>query len=274
MQRRRPAPASGWQRRARAAVRARGWRTVLAERRHDGPLVVQKPLYPEGDAVCHAIVVHPPGGIAGGDELVDRWRAASAKRARAAHHARRGQVVPLAGAAGRASGYRFDVERRMLEWLPQETIVFDGALAAARLRGRPRRARRAIIGWDIVCLGRTGSGERFTAANAELRSTHHARGQSRSGSSAAALPAAATLLRSPAALRGCTGLRHARRGAGVRRDHRGACRRAASTDVAAVTQLPGVLVARYLGDSTRGGASSASARSGQLLRRPCSAGRR
>ena len=134
-------------------------RTVLAERRQDGPLVVQKPLYPEGDEVCHAIVVHPPAGIAGGDELE------VAAKAGAGAHA-------LLTTPGAAKWYRsagpwarqklaFEVAG-VLEWLPQETIVFDGALADMGCEVN-LDAEACYIGWEILCLGRTG----FVGTHAE-----------------------------------------------------------------------------------------------------------
>jgi len=133
-------------------------KTTLSRKVHDGPLVVQKPLYPEGGEICHAIVVHPPGGIAGGDELtldVQTGKCASA-------------LLTTPGAAKwyRSSGPRakqslsFEVAGT-LEWLPQETIVFDGALAETGFEA-DLTGDAGLIGWDIVCLGRTGSGERFT----------------------------------------------------------------------------------------------------------------
>jgi urease accessory protein len=127
-------------------------------RRHKGPLRVQKHLYAEGPEVCQHIIVHPPGGIAGGDRLEisasverDAWAQitspGAAKWYRAAGPAY--QQLKLRVAAGAT-----------LEWLPQETIIFSAAQAelstAIDLEGDAR-----LFYWDVVALGRPASGERF-----------------------------------------------------------------------------------------------------------------
>ncbi|AKA26905.1 urease accessory protein UreD [Pseudomonas chlororaphis] len=127
-------------------------------RRHQGPLRVQKHLYAEGPEVCQHIIVHPPGGIAGGDRLqirasVDRdaWAQltspGAAKWYRATGPAY--QTLELTIAAGAT-----------LEWLPQETIVFSAAQAELSTRIELQGDARLFY-WDVVALGRPASDERF-----------------------------------------------------------------------------------------------------------------
>jgi urease accessory protein len=155
--------ADGWQahlvlRFAHAADRVPE-RTVLVERRHAGPLRVQKALYPEAPAVCQAIIVHPPGGIVGGDTLdiavtVDAGAHAQLTTPGAAKWYR------SAGAPARQRTTLVARAGAVLEWIPQETLLFDGARAEIATRIELAGGAR-FIGWDVTCLGRTASGERF-----------------------------------------------------------------------------------------------------------------
>ena len=234
--------AASWKARLALGFEQRLGRTVLAERRHDGPLVVQKPLYPEGDAVCHAIVVHPPAGIAGGDELE--------LAARAGEGAHALLTTPGAGKWYRSAGpwasqkLRFEIAGA-LEWLPQETIVFDGALA--RLETEVRLSGDAkYLGWEILCLGRTGSGERFDKGEIRLDSRIYRDGKLL-WLERGRIEGGGKLLDSPAGLQGkpvCATLVAASPFPMI---DLAACREVESLSV---TQLPGVLVARYLGDSS------------------------
>ncbi|WP_180862997.1 urease accessory protein UreD [Cupriavidus pauculus] len=148
----------GWHASLRLRFAERAGRTAMVERRHEGPLRVQKPLYPEG-TICHGVVLHPPAGVAGGD-LLDIDIAVEA----GAH-----AVLATPGATkwyksqGRdaAQQVRIDVaEGSKLDWLPQENIVFDDARAriATDVVVAPGGS---AIGWDAVVLGRLASGERW-----------------------------------------------------------------------------------------------------------------
>lgn len=132
-------------------------RTLLTNQ-HLGPLRIQKALYPEGQECCHAIVVHPPGGIAGGDCLRIDLNVAPAAHA----------VITTPGAAkwyGSAQGQLAQQQIEMnlggdLEWLPQESIIFNHATVDSQIQINLAPESR-MIGWDGVVLGRTASGEQF-----------------------------------------------------------------------------------------------------------------
>ena len=237
---------STWKARLDLGFSAEEGRSLLSHRRHDGPLVVQKPLYPEGHAVCHAIVVHPPGGIAGGDALslsID-----------VGEHAAALLTTPGAAKWYRSAGplatqeLRFRV-RGSLEWLPQETIVFDGARAelATSIDLAPGAT---FLGWDLVCLGRRGSGERFArgrfAFDTRLRRDGRLLWMERG-----AIEGGSRLLASPAGLGGRSVYGTLVLAAeGVAAAEVAACRMLSPEEgEGAVTRLPGVLLARYLGDS-------------------------
>lgn len=159
-------PASCWQAELRLEFGLCGARTVLEGNRHRGPLRVQKALYPEGEGVCQAIVLHPPSGIAGGDRL-----SLTAHLGPGAHAQ---LTTPGAGKWYRSAGLEASqtldftlAAGAALEWLPQETIVFDGA--RARMGATVALAADArYIGWDILCLGRRASGERFATGRCDM----------------------------------------------------------------------------------------------------------
>jgi len=149
----------GWEAALALEFERVGARSVLARRAHRGPLVVQKPLYPEGPDVCQCVIVHPPAGIVGGDRITldvsvgrdaraqlttpgaTRWYRSAVQPATQQFHAN-----VAAGA--------------LLEWLPQGTIVHDGAHAASTIRIEVA-ASAGFIGMEVVSLGRRAAGERF-----------------------------------------------------------------------------------------------------------------
>lgn len=161
--------AATWQASLRLRFEQDGGTTRLTGRAHSGPLRVQKALYPEGPGICHAIMIHPPGGIVGGDALAIETDAGAAAHAfltspgaakwyRANGRLSR-QRVALRGAAG-----------SVIEWMPQETIFYNEA-DVRMLHEVELAADARYIGAEILCFGRSASGERFTRGQVAQRTS-------------------------------------------------------------------------------------------------------
>ena len=240
--------ATGWRASLALGFERRGARTVLAARRHDGPLVVQKALHPEGDRPCHAIVVHPPAGIAGGDQLAIEVRAAEGSEALLTTPGA-GKWYRSAGPWARQSVSIHAAPGAAVEWLPQETIVFDGARADISFEASLAADAR-LVAWEIVCLGRTGSGERFEAGECRMH-TRILRDARLVWRERACIEPGSRAAVSDAGLAGDSVFATMIVAASGIDDACLAAARAVSTPRGsfAVTRLPGLLLARYRGDS-------------------------
>jgi urease accessory protein len=171
----------GWRARLALGFEARGARTRLTYREHVGPLLVQRAFYPEGPAgaaasaagaaePCHVYIIHPPGGIASGDDLrldVDVRASAHAllTTPAAAKFYRRG----AAGLARVEQALR--LESGVLEWLPQESIFYPDAAAELRTTVRlpDPPATASFIGWEMACLGLPASAQDLNQGSLQLR---------------------------------------------------------------------------------------------------------
>ncbi len=144
---------------------ARGSR--IADLRHVGPLRIQRPFYPEGRERPHVYLLHPPGGVVSGDGLDIRIAVGADASVLV--------TAPGATKAYRSSGESVRQEIRLMvesggcmEWLPHETIAYEGARLSSRLDVQLASSAR-FFGWEVLCLGRPVSGDHFSSGHLDLR---------------------------------------------------------------------------------------------------------
>jgi urease accessory protein len=147
-----------WHARLQLDYACEGERTV-ARFVHDGPLRILQSIYPEGDAVCHNVLVHPPGGLVAGDTLqVDVHAAAGAHGLVTTPGASR--FYRSDGAAAAQDVHLRLEEGARLEWLPLEALYYSGCRAENRLR-MDLAPGAQLLGWDVAALGLPQAGQPF-----------------------------------------------------------------------------------------------------------------
>ncbi|WP_086981175.1 urease accessory protein UreD [Vibrio aphrogenes] len=150
----------GWKAQLALDFTDRGDKTVVGHKSQCGPLAIQRPLYPEGD-VCHTYLLHPPGGVVGGDELLIQ----------ATTHPGAHALVTTPGATkfyrseGKVAHQKQILTAKTgscLEWLPQENIFFPTGLVQVDTEIH-LEIDALFMGWELHCFGRPALNECFDA---------------------------------------------------------------------------------------------------------------
>lgn len=142
-------------------------KTAINHRKHFGPLQIQKPFYPEANGTCHVYLLHPPGGVVGGDHIDIQMEVGAKAKALV--------TTPAAGKFYRSAGpvacQNLNIKvasQGILEWFPSENIFFSGAKAILKTKIELTKGSH-FLGWDMCCLGRPASGERFSQGSLDQR---------------------------------------------------------------------------------------------------------
>lgn len=162
---------STWDANLSLELAVRGVSTRLVYNRHHGPLYVQKPFYPEGPAIPHIYLLHPPGGLVSGDRLEIEVKLGSEASA----------LFTTPGAAriyrAREGAERWQIASQILrvgdgasvEWLPAETIVYPGACTRLETRIELASMNSRLIAWELISLGLPARGETFDRGSLNQR---------------------------------------------------------------------------------------------------------
>ncbi|MEH2277976.1 MAG: urease accessory protein UreD [Nostoc sp.] len=154
-----PQAAKGWHGKLNLVYADRQGKTQLIYNHQQAPLKVQRPFYPEGEKVCHSVILHTAGGMVGGDRLSSNIHlqaqaqalitTAAASKIYRSNGLQARQTIQMQADAGAC-----------LEWLPQETILFNGAIYRQDLRVELATGA-SWLGWEITRFGRSARGEKF-----------------------------------------------------------------------------------------------------------------
>ncbi|OAT48794.1 UreD family urease accessory protein [Proteus hauseri ATCC 700826] len=140
--------------------------TRLTDKRHIGPLMVQRPFYPE-QGIAHTYLLHPPGGVVGGDKLLINIDVQPQAHALLTTPGAT-KFYRSAGGVAQQIQTLHVANEGFLEWLPQENIFFPDA--QVRLETHIYIASSAkFIGWEIQCFGRPVLNEWFENGNVRGR---------------------------------------------------------------------------------------------------------
>ena len=136
---------------------------TVARHMHTGPLRILQSLYPEGDSICHNVLVHPPGGLVGGDMLDIKIDVASGAHGLLTTPGATRFYRSDGEAALQRTSINLDIDARM-EWLPLEAIAYNGCLAENRLT-LTLAPGAELLGWDVTALGLPLAGKPFKSGN-------------------------------------------------------------------------------------------------------------